>query len=565
MSFARRYFLIALLGFRCTLFAQPAADDTAPAKEVAPAAAAPAADPAPADVAPAKELPPATIDANDNPPDEPIPVPQKKNRRRGGARPPQLAPMLHHHSNAIFGEHVVVKPDETIEELILIGGTADIQGTVERDVVIIGGSAMISGAVRGQLVLVGGNLDISGEIHEPAHAIVSRVKLADTARLDRGAVLLGGPFEISPKATVLGKRVIIPFGDFVPHIEGLKSWLVKGLLWGRLLPIGVHWAWIVAGFFLGLYFLTLLLFPGAVKAVFLALEARPVTSVLAGFLTLILFAPLIAILAIAVVGIPVIPFLQVALVLSLLFGKAAVMCFLGRSFGRSAGVAVLQTPLAAFVIGATLLVLAYMIPIFGVLAWILATVFGLGGAVVAIARTFKHEGGGAPPAPVLMTPRPAPATGVSAATGIAAAGFAPPVGSIPATTPPMVAPDTMLLPRAGFWKRLLAAFLDLLLLSLVGPLLGKTFIVLVVAYFVAMWSWRGTTIGSTLLRLKVVRTDGGPVTFAVALVRSLSAFFSAVVLFLGFLWVSWDREKQSWHDKIAGTVVVQMPKGFALL
>ena len=53
--------------------------------------------------------------------------------------------------------------------------------------------------------------------------------------------------------------------------------------------------------------------------------------------------------------------------------------------------------------------------------------------------------------------------------------------------------------------------------------------------------------------------------FPVALVRSLSSFFSAFVLFLGFLWVAWDREKQSWHDKIAGTVVVQMPKGFALL
>jgi uncharacterized RDD family membrane protein YckC len=28
-------------------------------------------------------------------------------------------------------------------------------------------------------------------------------------------------------------------------------------------------------------------------------------------------------------------------------------------------------------------------------------------------------------------------------------------------------------------------------------------------------------------------------------------------LYLGFLWIAFDRRKQGWHDKIAGTVVVQ--------
>jgi len=54
-------------------------------------------------------------------------------------------------------------------------------------------------------------------------------------------------------------------------------------------------------------------------------------------------------------------------------------------------------------------------------------------------------------------------------------------------------------------------------------------------------------------------------TFVVALVRALAAFFSAIVLFLGFLWIFWDEEKQSWHDKIAGTVVVRLPRGTPLV
>ena len=128
------------------------------------------------------------------------------------------------------------------------------------------------------------------------------------------------------------------------------------------------------------------------------------------------------------------------------------------------------------------------------------------------------------------------------------------------------APTTVYLKRAGFWKRLLASILDLLLVAvalgwLVGPFLPFVFL----AYLVAMWAWKGTSIGKIVLGLKIVRTDGQPINFAIALVRGLSSCFSAMVLFLGFFWAGWDREKQSWHDKIAGTVVVEVPKGVSLL
>jgi len=33
-----------------------------------------------------------------------------------------------------------------------------------------------------------------------------------------------------------------------------------------------------------------------------------------------------------------------------------------------------------------------------------------------------------------------------------------------------------------------------------------------------------------------------------------------VVLGLGFFWAGWSREKQSWHDKIADTIIVKLPK-----
>jgi uncharacterized RDD family membrane protein YckC len=80
-----------------------------------------------------------------------------------------------------------------------------------------------------------------------------------------------------------------------------------------------------------------------------------------------------------------------------------------------------------------------------------------------------------------------------------------------------------------------------------------------------MWAWKGTTIGGIVLNLQVVREDGRPLSFVTALVRSAAAVFSVLVLFLGMFWIGWDNQKQGWHDKIAGTVVVRLPKAITLV
>ena len=47
--------------------------------------------------------------------------------------------------------------------------------------------------------------------------------------------------------------------------------------------------------------------------------------------------------------------------------------------------------------------------------------------------------------------------------------------------------------------------------------------------------------------------------------RALGCFLSFAVFGLGFIWVAIDDDRQSWHDKIAGTTVVRVPKGVSLL
>jgi uncharacterized RDD family membrane protein YckC len=80
-----------------------------------------------------------------------------------------------------------------------------------------------------------------------------------------------------------------------------------------------------------------------------------------------------------------------------------------------------------------------------------------------------------------------------------------------------------------------------------------------------MWKLKGTTIGGIVCGLCVVRMDDRPLDWPTAIVRALSCFLSLAVFGLGFIWIAFDDERQGWHDKIAGTVVVRVPQGVSLL
>jgi uncharacterized RDD family membrane protein YckC len=62
----------------------------------------------------------------------------------------------------------------------------------------------------------------------------------------------------------------------------------------------------------------------------------------------------------------------------------------------------------------------------------------------------------------------------------------------------------------------------------------------------------------------VTRLNGTPVGGADAIVRGLAAIFSFVPFGLGFFWILRDPERQAWHDKIAGTYVVKVPRDYPL-
>jgi uncharacterized RDD family membrane protein YckC len=76
-----------------------------------------------------------------------------------------------------------------------------------------------------------------------------------------------------------------------------------------------------------------------------------------------------------------------------------------------------------------------------------------------------------------------------------------------------------------------------------------------VAYCAASWMLAGRTIGMFLLGVRVVRPDGESPRGGRSTIRALAYWISAILM-LGFIWIMFDKRRQGFHDKIAGTYVV---------
>jgi uncharacterized RDD family membrane protein YckC len=134
---------------------------------------------------------------------------------------------------------------------------------------------------------------------------------------------------------------------------------------------------------------------------------------------------------------------------------------------------------------------------------------------------------------------------------------------------------------AGFWLRTLATIIDCIWLYgiiyailwfLVGPDIFSPDAIYSMTQFtfeyivplivtMAFWIVKSATPGKMVFRMKIVDAETfKPVPPTRLLVRYLAYFVSIIPLFLGILWVAWDKKKQGWHDKLAKTVVVQAGK-----
>jgi uncharacterized RDD family membrane protein YckC len=171
--------------------------------------------------------------------------------------------------------------------------------------------------------------------------------------------------------------------------------------------------------------------------------------------------------------------------------------------------------------------------------------------------------------------------------------YPPQQGGVPPYAPPPYQPQgpmydpmqaSVTPAYASFWIRFAAALIDGLIvgvplniiyaaLGIFGSI-GGTLISLVayLLYEGLLLTYRnGQTIGKQLVNIRVIPIGGGTVTMQQAFTRAgVKAFFSiigsirppytsilSILGLLDYLSMLWDSHKQCWHDKAAGTIVVQ--------
>jgi uncharacterized RDD family membrane protein YckC len=482
-----------------------------------------------------------------------------------------------------LGQDLMVGPNDIVRDAFVVFGNATIAGRVTGDLHVFFGTARIlsTAVIDGDFISVGGGATV-----QPG------------ATVRRDVVAIGGPFDAPAGFSSGGEQIVVGSGMLGGSLNAVVPYLSRGLLWGRVIVPDLPWVWGVLALFFLVYAALNLIFDRPVRACAGTLRDRPLTAFGAGLLVLLLVGPICVLLAFSIIGIAVVPFVLCALIAGGLIGKVAVTRFIGMTAVEEDPDGNRAHAARSFVIGFAVLTIAYLIPALGIITWAIAGVLGLGSSWLTFMAAYRRENPVKPPAmvpppvapppasvypPSTWTPTPgAPSTafdGSAAATPTAPPPMeAPPLSShppayayAPAAYPPAASGLLVAQPRALFRDRLAAFVVDLFIvffstvfLDAVGVVDDEAFFPLFLIYFIAFWTWKQTTFGGVVCQLRLVKTDGTQVGFADALVRGLAGIFSLGLLALGALWILRDPERQAWHDKIAGTYVVKVPRNFPL-
>lgn len=128
--------------------------------------------------------------------------------------------------------------------------------------------------------------------------------------------------------------------------------------------------------------------------------------------------------------------------------------------------------------------------------------------------------------------------------------------------------DTRTYELADFGERFIALVIDSMIVGAIGGIfgIGSGFIFgssLIGVVIGGAYQWyfltrqNGQTLGKMLLNIRVIKTDGTPISDAEALARYLGYLINSPILMLGWLWALIDDSRQGLHDKLANTYVVK--------
>ncbi|HEY5806031.1 MAG TPA: polymer-forming cytoskeletal protein [Candidatus Saccharimonadales bacterium] len=339
------------------------------------------------------------------------------------------------------GSTATVRPDEVIDSSLWISGrTVDIAGQVNGDVFCAGQNVTVSGTVSGDLLCAAQTIVISGSVAGDVRSVGQTVTMSGSveqnlsiaaqsftqdakssvggdASLAAGDASLSG--SVGRDAAMTAQSIVLSgqIGrDVTATVENLQ--LNQGAtINGNLAYTSKNDAKIASGvvvngettksqpkerrdgaaptgggfsFGFALYLLVaglltalvlVLLFPQAIRAVTDQAVRSPWKTLLVGFIAALAVPALILLLMITVIGIPLALLIIVAWILIQAFAGVAAAYYLGRLILRKR-----RNPILTMLLGATLLIILYFIPILGIIVWLAAMFWGTGMILLELNR-----------------------------------------------------------------------------------------------------------------------------------------------------------------------------------
>lgn len=266
--------------------------------------------------------------------------------------------------------------------------------TIEQDITAIGHSVTVPAdeEVKGDVTVIGGNADIAGTV-------------------DGDVTVVGGTLTKEPGAQIAGeqKQIDTNLGSYVPFVPySVNSRIERE---NHRLMVWLAYSVIV--------FVAFLIFPARVRAAIDRVEHHPGLSAGVGVLALVAIFPIAVLLFISFIGWPLIPVEFLAVFAAILIGYAALSMLIGRRLYELILPRTTPSPVAALILGLVVIAAAGMVPVIGHLVIGLVCLVGLGAAILAFVRETHfagpHFGGpqmsgpqpGAPRPPIGGPPMPA--------------------------------------------------------------------------------------------------------------------------------------------------------------
>jgi hypothetical protein len=263
-----------------------------------------------------------------------------------------------------IGQDIVIEVEEAASEAVCIGCSIRVLGQVSGDVVAIGGNIEIEGSAGQDVVAVFGNLAINGSVGQDAVAVSGNVRLGSSAQVGQDVVSSGGRVERDSQASVGGKITSAPG---VPVVgTGLMGLVFLALVvCGIVNLVLVLLCYLLAG-------------EQRVDTMVATLRERAGLAFLTGLgvavgvILLFIFAATLGPLTPIVVIVVALAFL-----LTLLIGYTGLSSWLGRSLARK------TSPLWAVLLGAVLVTILQLIPLVGLLLFLVFFPLSLGIAALS--------------------------------------------------------------------------------------------------------------------------------------------------------------------------------------